>query len=268
MSDIINKIKSAFNSKDIEATKQLHAQKKHIPEPWHKTEQGKYIGSAVYGASDGIITTFAVVAGAAGANLSTGVILILGFANLLGDGFSMATGDYLSEKSEADYIKSEREREEWEVEVNPVGERHEIREIYSNKGLAGEKLDKIVEIITSDKKIWVDTMMREELGLSDAEDGSPLKSALITFFSFIAAGFMPLLAYVFASYIPFFQQNLFASATFITALTLFVVGAARTYVTDIKWYKSGLEMLIVGSLSAGVAYFVGYFVKTFFGITV
>lgn len=259
--------REAFKKKDFELHKRAH-EIDYVKEEPHKTEQGKYIAPAIYGASDGIVTTFAVVAGVTGAQLDPKVILILGFANLFADGFSMAIGDYLSEKSERDYIESERKRELWEVENFPDAERKEVEEIYREKGLKGEKLKQLVDIITSDKNLWVETMMKDELKLMIDEDVLPLKSAIVTFLSFVIAGFAPLIAYVFASFIPLFRMYSFISASVITGLTLFVVGALKQFVTDVKWYLVGLEMLLVGGLSATVAYLVGFLLRTIFGVVV
>lgn len=260
--------REAYQKKDKNLLLHAHDPKFIEEEPYHKLNQGKYIGPVIYGASDGIVTTFAVVAGVAGAQLDPKIVLILGFANLFADGFSMAVGNYLSEKSERDYIKSERERETWEVENFPEYERKEIEEIYKRKGVRGETLKKIVDVITSDKRLWVDTMMTEELGLVEDEGASPFKSALVTFLSFVIVGFMPLVAYVFSSFVQFFAQQPFLSACILTAITLFVVGAFRQIVTDVKWYIGGFEMLLVGGASAFVAYFVGFVLRTIFGIVV
>ncbi|MFN3691542.1 MAG: VIT1/CCC1 transporter family protein, partial [Fervidobacterium sp.] len=158
----VQKAREAFLKRDLQTHKQLHSKEEIGKEPWHKTEQGKYIGQAVYGASDGIVTTFAAISGVAGANLSPTIALIVGLANLFADGLSMAIGDYLSEKSERDYIKAEKEREMWEIENLPEAERHEIYEIYKQKGLSGQKLESLVDAITSNKSIWVETMLHEE----------------------------------------------------------------------------------------------------------
>lgn len=101
----------AYKKKDEKLLLHAHDPGLIEDEPYHKVEQGKYIGPAIYGASDGIVTTFAMVAGVADAQLDPKIVLILGSANLFADSFSMAVGDYLSEKSERDYIKSEKERE-------------------------------------------------------------------------------------------------------------------------------------------------------------
>ncbi|MEO1655508.1 MAG: VIT1/CCC1 transporter family protein, partial [Bacteroidota bacterium] len=122
-----------------------------------------YLGEFVYGGIDGSVTTFAVVAGAAGANLPSSVVIILGFANLIADGFAMSIGSYLSTKSEKDNYEKHRKIEYWEVANWPDKEREEIREIYQAKGFEGELLEKVVETITADKDRWVDVMMKEEL---------------------------------------------------------------------------------------------------------
>lgn len=263
----VQRAREAFLRKDLQTHKNLHSPEEIGKEPWHKTEQGKYIGQAVYGASDGIVTTFAAISGVAGASLSPTVALIVGLANLFADGLSMAIGDYLSEKSERDYIKSEKEREMWEIKHLPEAERREVYEIYKRKGLSGKKLENLVDAITSNENTWVETMLHEELGLFE-DDSSPVKSALVTFFAFIIAGFMPLVAYVFASQHPFIAQYQFVISCIITGITLFVVGALRQIVTGVKWFIGGIEMLMIGGLSAVVAYGVGWLLKTVFNIVV
>ena len=99
------------------------------------------IGDLVYGATDGAVTTFAVVAGVVGAALSPSIILILGFSNLFADGFSMAVGNYLGSKSQKEYIEKERRREEWEIDNLVEQEKQEIKDIYTKKGFTAELLD-------------------------------------------------------------------------------------------------------------------------------
>lgn len=128
------------------------------------------MADAALGATDGIVTTFAVVAGATGAYLSPGIVLIMGFANLLADGFSMAVGNYLAARSQQEYWVEEREREAWEVEQLPAAEQEEIRRLYRRKGFEGEVLESIVKTITGDKQRWLDEMMREELNDRSTHD--------------------------------------------------------------------------------------------------
>lgn len=243
--------KDAWKTRDKEASKKAHDAV--VPEEKH-VDAGQYIKSMVYGGLDGIITTFAVVAGVAGASLSSGIVLILGFANLIADGLSMAVGDYLSTKAENEYQKQERKREEWEVENYFEGEVKEMVELYQERGISKKDAETIVKIISKDKKTFVDFMMFEELNIIEDEE-SPLKNALVTFASFGIFGFIPLFAYVF-SFLPVFS-NSFAAACILTALTLFALGAVKVKITGKNWLKSGLEMMVVGGIAATVAYFIG-----------
>lgn len=229
-----------------------------IPEP-HRPNQGKYLKSIVYGGLDGIITTFAVVTGVAGASLSPKVILILGAANLFADGIAMAFGDFLSTKAENDYHASERDREEWEVENYPQSEREELIDIYLDKGIKQSDAEFLVDILSRYPKAMVDTMMIEELGI--LEDGeSPLGNAIATFLSFVFFGSFPLLIYFigqFAGDSQLLVKHSLLIACSITAITLFTLGAVKARVTGQNRIISGGEMLLIGGLAAGVAYGIG-----------
>jgi VIT1/CCC1 family predicted Fe2+/Mn2+ transporter len=217
---------------------------------------GKYIKSVVYGGLDGIVTTFAVVAGVNGASLSAGIVLILGFANLLADGLSMAIGDYLSTKSEQEYRGAERAREAWEVEHYPEGEKKELVEIYEAKGISASDARQMVETVSRHPKAWVDIMMVEELSILPGEE-SPLKNALITFVSFAVFGFVPLITTILARFVPFLARNSFPVSAGMVAVTLFSLGAVKTKITGRPWLGSGLETLIVGGITAAAAWGVG-----------
>ncbi|MBV6429274.1 MAG: hypothetical protein KIPDCIKN_03825 [Haliscomenobacter sp.] len=219
----------------------------------------KYLGEFVYGGIDGSVTTFAVVAGSVGANLDSAVILILGFANLLADGFSMSVGAYLSNKSELDNFRRHEKIEYWEVEHLPEMERNEIREIFAAKGFEGELLEKVVDVICSDRDRWVDTMMKEELGMMK-EERSPFKIGLVTFLAFLAVGLVPLLVYVW-DFIAGFPGNLFLTASLLTAFAFGVIGFLKTYVTETSRWRGILETLALGVIAAAVSYFVGDFLE-------
>ena len=150
----------------------------------------------VYGATDGAVTTFAVVAGVVGAELSPSIILILGFSNLFADGFSMAIGNYLGSKSQKGYIEKEKRRKEWEIDNLVEQEKQEIKDIYKEKGFKEEILEEIVRVITSKKKVWIDTMMKEELGLIE-DKKQPLDAAITTFAAFNLVGVIPLIPFIF-----------------------------------------------------------------------
>jgi len=222
----------------------------------HGRESHQYIGDLVYGGLDGIITTFAIVSGVAGARLGANIILIMGLANLFADGFSMAVGAYLSSKSEQEYYERELERESWEVEHFPEGERLELYEIYRNDGYSDEDASKLVEIKTRDKRLWIKAMMVDELGLLP-DDKTPLKSGLATFIAFLVAGAVPLSVYLVGLLLPISSTLAFSLSLAFSGLGLFGIGAAKVLVTGLNGFKSGMEMLLVGGLAAGVAYGIG-----------
>lgn len=235
--------------------------KKHIEEECcHQGSKGEFLGEFVYGAIDGTITTFAVVAGVAGASLSSGIVIILGFANLFADGFSMACSNYLSQKANRAYISKQRSREEYEVDTIPEAEREEVKQIYYKKGFRGKDLDKVVSVITSNKKVWIDTMMTEELGLL-ADHKKPLSTSLVTFFGFLAIGFIPLLSYVLSYVVPFFAEHTFKLAVCLTLVALAIIGAIKSYVAKKSLLKSALETVLVGGVAATIAYYIGHFLR-------
>jgi VIT1/CCC1 family predicted Fe2+/Mn2+ transporter len=226
----------------------------------HGGAGSQYLGEMVYGGLDGIITTFAVVSGVAGAELGLNVVLILGLANLLADGFSMGTGAYLSAKSEREYYEREREREAWEVREFPEGERAELYELYRHQGYPEEDVRQLVAIKTRDHERWVDAMMVEELGML-REEKSPFRNGLATFVAFVAAGSVPLLVYLLAMAVRIPPGALFPTSLALSGLALFALGAAKVLVTKLGPFRSGVEMLAVGGLAAAVAYVVGALLK-------
>ena len=213
----------------------------------------------VYGSIDGAVTTFAVVAGASGAVLSPSVVLILGFANLFGDGFSMAIGNYLAAKTRKEYIEKERRREEWEIDNLAEQEKQEIRDIYSNKGFKDELLEQIVRIITSRRKVWLDTMMKEELGLIEGKR-RPTDTAISTFAGFNIIGLIPLIPFVFffATGSSLSSSDVFQYSTLFTAISFFLIGIIKGKIVKRSLFKSGIYTLAIGGVAAIVAYLVGY----------
>ncbi len=259
----IKKARSAYEKKDTSLSSKAHSKeaiKKQIEHKEHDESVGQYLGEFVYGAIDGTVTTFATVAGATGAALSPGIVIILGFANLIADGFSMACGNFLSERSQRDYIAKERKREEWEIEHVPEGEIEEIRQIFIKKGFKGNELENAVKTITSNKKIWVDTMMMEELGLLESSK-SPWKTAGMTYFGFLIIGIIPLMSYMLSYFFPMFQRNTFTIAVLMTVAALFIIGAVKRYVTKKNIWVSSLETLFIGGAAAVIAYFIGFFLR-------
>ena len=228
---------------------------KHYGSSWFKKYQD-YLGEFVYGGIDGAVTTFAVVAGSVGAGLDHAVIVILGFANLIADGFSMSVGAYLSTKSVKENYNKHRQREYWEIEHDPDSERKEVREIFEAKGFGGEMLEKVVETITSDKDRWVDVMMKEELGMSE-ESKSPFMMGLVTYISFILIGLIPLAIYVISYFTPI-TGNLFLWTSIFTTIAFIIIGLLKSHITETSTWKGISETLTLGILAATLAYLVGY----------
>ena len=214
-----------------------------------------YLGEFVYGGIDGSVTTFAVVAGSVGAGLDSSIIIILGFANLLADGFSMSVGAYLSAKSESHNFEKHKKAEYWEIEHKPEEEKEEVREIYRNKGFEGPLLEQVVDIITADKDRWADVMMKEELGMMEPSR-SPITIGAVTYFAFILVGFIPLSLYLY-DYAFAFNGNLFLATCMLTGMGFAIIGWLKSFVTETSIWKGVLETLVLGALAAGVSYWVG-----------
>jgi VIT1/CCC1 family predicted Fe2+/Mn2+ transporter len=155
-----------------------------------------YLHDFIYGAIDGAVTTFAVVAGVQGAQLDESVVIILGVANLIADGFSMAVSNFLGSRAERQRRERARREEELQIREVPEGEREEIRQVFAAKGFQGEDLDRVVDVITSDPELWTETMMSEELGFGTT-DPNELRAAVSTLVAFVTVGFLPLTVFVY-----------------------------------------------------------------------
>jgi len=217
----------------------------------------------VLGGIDGCVTTFAVVAGAVGGGLSPNVVIILGFANLIADGFSMGVSNYLGTKSELQEIDEIRRNERLHIEQVPHGEREEIRQIFASKGFEGDVLDKVVEVITSNHDLWIETMLREEYGFGSGLR-TPVAAGLATFLAFLFVGLIPLL--------PFLVPGLattqrFQFSAIITAIAFAAIGVAKGVVVKHSVVRSGLETLFVGGIAAVLAYLAGYWLRNTFGVS-
>ena len=212
----------------------------------------------IYGSIDGAVTTFAIVAGVVGASLSPGIILILGFANLFADGFSMAAANYQASKARNEYIEMKRKQEEWEIDNLEEQEKDEIRDIYSKKGFKDELLEEVVRIITSRRKVWVDTMMKEELGLIEDEK-RPLDSSISTFIGFNVIGIIPLIPFmVFIALGIDPNSDAFIYSTVFVISGFFIVGVIKGKIVKKSKIRSGLYTVIIGGVAAAVAYLIGY----------
>ncbi len=219
-----------------------------------------YLQDFIYGAVDGAVTTFAVVAGVEGAGLDETVVIILGGANLIADGFSMAVSNFLGSRAERERRERARRSEQLQIRVVPEGEREEIRQIFAAKGFEGEDLERVVEVITADPELWTDTMMREELGFASTVPNE-YRAASATLVAFLTIGFLPLTVFVYDLVAPGDVDNPFAWSALMTGVAFFVVGALKSRFVDQSWWRSALETLVVGGLAAVLAYAVGAFLQ-------
>ncbi|WP_170761647.1 VIT1/CCC1 transporter family protein [Ruegeria lacuscaerulensis] len=204
----------------------------------------------VYGGIDGSVTTFAIVAGVAGAGLSSFVIVALGLANVLADGFSMAAGNYSATKAELDNIRRIRVIEERHIKLYPDGERREVHEILAQKGLSGRILDEATDEITANHDNWVNLMIEGEYGLGSV-DPNPIKAATATFLAFLVAGMVPLLPFLLS------VDQAFAVSAWMTMGVFFAIGALKSRWSLAPWWRSGFETLLIGGAAASIAYLVG-----------
>ncbi len=232
----------------------------HTPERIRQRLQAQtehsYLRDFVYGAIDGTVTTFAVVSGVAGAGLSADVIIILGIANLVGDGFSMAASNFLGTKTEEELRQKARRIEEQHIAAYPGGEREEIRQIFANKGFEADQLEHVVDVITADQRRWVDTMLVEELGMP-LEGPSATKAAIMTLIAFVLVGFIPLAPFVYDFVVPEVLSRPYLASTLLTGVAFFLVGTAKSWFVDESWIRAGVETLLIGSGAAGLAYAIG-----------
>lgn len=233
----------------------------HTPDAIERRLSGKerpsYLRDAVLGGIDGVVTTFAVVCGAQGGGFSGNVVLILGFANLIADGFSMAVSNFQGTKIRREEVEEMRNSEMRQVKTYPDGERTEIRRIFERKGFKGDVLEKIVATIVSDKGQWVDTMMKEEIQV-EQQFSDPRLAALSTFICFCAAGLFPLVPFMVPALKP---QAVFAWSVLVTGCVFFLIGMIKGLLVHRRAFVSAAETLLTGSCAAFLAYLAGAFLK-------
>ncbi len=212
--------------------------------------RGNYLRDMIYGGIDGAVTTFAIVAGVAGAGLSPGVIVTLGLANILADGFSMAASNYSGTKSEVDDRKRIIRIEERHILNHRAGEIEELRQILALRGLSGDVLEQATNAIAQDRDKWIELMLTDEYGLSRVPP-RPLQAAIATFVAFMAAGTIPLVPFLLG------LTGAFEISVLATLLTFFLIGTGKSHWSLSPWWRSGAETLAIGALAALIAYAVG-----------
>lgn len=219
----------------------------------------EHLKDSVYAANDGIVTTFAVVAGVVGASLNPFTILALGFANLIADGFSMATGNYLGTRSESDQYDRARARAEAELSGNAEAGQRDAFSLLKEKGYSDTEARQMADLMVRNKRFFLDIMVYERFGIDATSTVDAVRGALVTFVSFAIAGTIPLLPYALLGNSR--MEDNFILACALTALALFGVGAARTAFSDRKWYSGGFEMFAAGGAAAAISFGVGFAIR-------
>lgn len=205
----------------------------------------------ILGGQDGLVNVFGLALGVAAGTGSTKATIIAGLAGTFAESISMAAVAYTSTAASNDYYQSEKEREMREINTVPHLERKEVREIYHKKGFRGTLLNNIVKHITSSKKLWLDTMMKDELHMQPERDG-PLRSAVIVGVSAFIGSLIPI--------IPFFLAPIAVAIPYvfiISTIALFCIGAFKARITVGNWFHSGLQMAVIGMIAALAGYGIG-----------
>ena len=216
-----------------------------------------YLRDWIYGGIDGVVTTFAVVASVVGADLPSRVVLVLGLANLVADGFAMAAGNYSGTQAERDDYDRLLAVEHKHIAMVPDGEREEIRQIFGGKGFLGDELERIVDVITADVSRWAQTMVVEEYGLAPTPK-SPILAAVSTFAAFMLCGLVPLVTYLGARGL--------VPCVAATGVVFFAIGAIKSRWSLTAWWRSGLGTFFIGMIAAALAFGVGFGLKMLFNL--
>ncbi len=226
-----------------------HDQKDPHNKSWNLSE-------VILGGQDGLVNVLGVILGVAAATNDVRVVMVAGLAATFAESISMGAVAYTSALADADFYESEREREHRHIQSVPNLEKEEIREIYQNKGFHGDLLEKVVDTITANEDIWVAVMMAEEHKLIPADRSSAFKSAIVVGISAIIGSVVPLVPFIF---LPIGWSMI--TSVILTAIVLFIVGAYKAHVTVGKPARSGLEIALIGTISALAGYAVGALLK-------
>ncbi len=216
-----------------------------------------YLGDAILGAVDGGVTTFAVITGAVGGGFGSDVVVVLGFAKLVADGFSMGASNFLRARSQQERIEEARQSERRHIRRVPEGERREVRQIFANKGFEDETLERIVETLSQDEDQWIEIMLREERGLP-SEAPSPLRAAVSTFGAFVLVGLIPLIPFLLS--VLTLEQAFWASGI-ITASAFLGIGLFKGVALNRPVLRSGVQSLLIGGGAAVLAYLVSSWLR-------
>lgn len=214
------------------------------------------LSDIILGGQDGLVNVLGVILGVAAATRDPRIVLVAGLAATFAESVSMGAVAYTSTMADADFYESEREREYRHIQEMPHLEREEVRAIYFEKGFKGDLLTRIVDIITANQDIWVAAMMAEEHRLIPVDRTKAFRTAVIVGGSAVIGSLIPLAPF---ALLPV-GMSIWVSIV-ITALVLFGVGVYKARVTVGRPWRSGLEMAVIGTVSALVGYAIGILLK-------
>lgn len=220
-------------------------------------KESSYIRDLVFGFGDGVNTSLGIVSGVGGAAVAADVVILAALIGMFTGAKAMAVQNYLAVKSQREVLQSEIKREEFEIESVPDKERQEIEDIYKSKGFHGDDLRRVVDKITSDKNVWLKTMLTEELGLNLEIVGNPLKGALVMFGSFLLGGILPILPYFIVKAGLISSSTAIGIAIGLSVISSFIVGAIKARIAKKNWVRGGIEMAGLGTGIALVGYGIG-----------
>jgi len=218
---------------------------------------GRSLRDIILGGQDGLVNVLGLVLGVAAATAQLRIILAAALAATFSESIAMGGVAYTSALADRDYYLAQLAKEQREVEEVPEVETEEVREIFRDKGLHGEVLERVVKEITSDKQVWVDVMMRDELHLTPVSSRGLVRRAFVTGFSTLIGSLIPLIPFAF---VPLFGISVTAAtimAVPLCAAVLFGVGAYKALTLVGDWRISGLQMLVIGMVSAAAGYGIG-----------
>lgn len=255
----IETARKGYLAKNIDFTKQAHSQKNIKDAILHKERNlsNFNLPEIILGGQDGLVNVLGIILGVAAATAQIKIVIVAGLAATFAESISMAAVAYTSKLAEADYYQSEYEREKWEIEHVPEGEKEEIKALYQSYGFTGHTLTEIVDKITADKNTWLKVMMEQELKLTPIDREKVLPTALIVGISAIIGSFIPLVPFFLLPVKDAIWLSLIASS-----LALFFVGYYKAKKTlGREFIKHGIEMMVIGMVSALVGYLVGSLFK-------
>lgn len=223
----------------------------HIEKHFTATET---VRDVVIGMADGLTVPFALAAGLSAAVESTSVIVTAGLAEIAAGAIAMGLGGYLAARTDAQHFDAEIRREEWEIDNKRKFELDEVRDIFAGYGLSGAALDNVVTSIASDRKRWIDFMMRFELGLESPDPKRAPLSAVTIAVSYLVGGLIPLLPYMLLTNL----TDALKVSVLTTGIALLIFGAVKGHFTGLNRAVSGLQTLMVGGLAAAAAFWLAH----------